>query len=135
MNIEYICGVKDLKHEQLQGFFVDWPNPPDSQTHLKILSNSHTVWLAFDGEKCVGFINAISDNVFYAFIPLLEVLPEYQKHGIGAELVRHMTESLKGMYAIDLLCDESVAAFYEKKGYSQAIGMSKRNYQNQNGNP
>lgn len=35
----------------------------------------------------LGYLNMISDGVLTAFIPLLEVLPEYQGEGIGSELV------------------------------------------------
>lgn len=59
-------------------------------------------------DQVVGFINAISDNVFYAFIPLFEVLPTYQQQGIGREMLRRMFDLLQSMYAIDLLCDERI---------------------------
>ena len=98
---------------------------------MDILRNSYEVWIALDGEKCVGFTNALSDGLFCACIPLLEVLPEYQGTGIGSELVSRMVKSLKGMYAIDIVCDESVAPFYEKQDFSQCVGMVKRNYDNQ----
>ena len=63
MNIKYKNDIKDLNPDQLTGFFDGWPNPPDLKTHLKILKNSYAVWLAFDGSRCVGFINAISGRV------------------------------------------------------------------------
>ena len=74
-----------------------------------------------------------SDGVFYSFIPLLEVLPEYKGHGIGTELVKQMLETLQNMYAIDIVCDESVAPFYESKDFGRCVGMVKRNYEKQNG--
>ena len=65
--------------EMLEGFFVDWPNPPSTETHLKLLSNSYKVVIAIDPtiNKVVGFITAISDGVLSAYIPLLEVLPAH----------------------------------------------------------
>ena len=70
------------------GFFDGWPNPPSRANFYRILQNSTYVWLAVDKDsnKVVGFINAISDKVLTAYIPLLEVIPEYQKQGIGSEL-------------------------------------------------
>jgi ribosomal protein S18 acetylase RimI-like enzyme len=115
----------------MAGFFVGWLEYPDPETHLQILRNSYAVWLAFDHERCVGFINALSDGVFYAYIPLLEVLPEYQGQGIGTELVWRMIDTLGVMYAIDVVCDESVASFYTAKGFGRCAGMVKRNYANQ----
>ena len=131
MAVTYSSDVTSVTAEQLAGFFVDWPDHPDPETHLEILRRSFAVWLAFDHERCVGFINALSDGVFYAFIPLLEVLPEYQRQGIGDELLRRMIETLESMYAIDVVCDEVVAPFYAAKGFGQCSGMFKRNYANQ----
>ena len=131
MPIRYTDQISNLSPDQIAGFFVDWPNSPDTEKHMEVLRNSYKVWLAFDGDKCVGFINAISDGVFCSHIPLLEVLPKYRRKGIGSELVKRMVNSLEGMYAIDIVCDESVAAFYEDKGFDRRVGMVKRNYDNQ----
>ena len=131
MPITYTCNITSLCAEQLHGFFVGWPSHPDPPTHLAILRGSFAVWLALDGDRCVGFINALSDGMFYAYIPLLEVLPEYQGQGIGVELVKRMLETLDSMYAVDVVCDDSVAPFYEILGFGRCVGMVKRNYANQ----
>lgn len=117
----------------LEGFFVGWPKHPSPLTHYEILKNSFSVWIALDGERCVGFINALSDWVFYSYIPLLEVLPDYQGKGIGSELLSRMVQALDEMYAIDIVCDESIESFYTQKGFSGLVGTVKRNYQNQGG--
>ena len=131
MRIAYTDKAESVRAEQLSGFFAGWPDHPDPEAHLEILRGSHTAWLAFDNNQCVGFINALSDGVFYAYIPLLEVLPDYRGKGIGKELVTRMLETLSDMYAIDIVCDESVASFYDKLGLSRCVGMVKRNYENQ----
>ena len=96
-----------------------------------MLRGSNACWLALDGDRCVGFVNAISDGVFYAHIPLLEVLPEYRGQGIGKGLVRRMMQTLEGMYAIDVVCDESVVPCYEGMDLSRCVAMMKRNYAHQ----
>jgi len=131
IKITYTNNVRSLRPEHLRGFFVDWPHHPDPQAHLHILQGSAAVWCAYDEDQCVGFINAISDGVFYAFIPLLEVLPDYQGNGIAIELVKRMIDSLEQMYAIDIICDESIAPFYEKLSFTKCTGMVIRNYHNQ----
>ena len=132
MTVLYTNSPQSVTAEQLSGFFVGWPAHPDPQTHLEILRRSHAVWLAFDGDQCVGFVNALSDGVFYAYVPLLEVLPGYQGKGIGQELMKRMLDSLSGMYAIDVVCDEAVAPFYDRMGFSRCAGMIRRDYRNQN---
>lgn len=131
--IRYTDDVTTLTAESLTGFFVGWPSPPSPEVHLRMLQGSHTVWLALDHDRCVGFINAISDGVLMAFIPLLEVLPSHQGQGIGAELVRRMTDSLSKMYAIDVVCDEKVVPFYERLGLQRGVAMMLRNYDRQSG--
>lgn len=133
--IIYSDSLDGITAEKLQGFFVGWPNPPTPQTHLRILQGSATVILALDdlSGQVVGFINAVGDGFHAAFIPNLEVLPEYQGQGIGSELVRRMLEKLEGYYAVDLLCDPDVQPFYERLGLRRATGMLWRNYPRQNG--
>lgn len=129
--IVYTDDVSRVTAAALTGFFVGWPNPPAPATHLAILQGSAAVWLALDGARCVGFVNALSDGVFYAYIPLLEVLPAYQGRGIGSELMRRMVRTMSEMYAIDVLCDAEVAPFYARLGFKQGVGMFHRNYTKQ----
>jgi ribosomal protein S18 acetylase RimI-like enzyme len=130
-SVTFTNRLESLREDQLEGFFVGWPEHPNPAAHLAILRGSHEAWLALDGVRCVGFINAISDGIFYAYIPLLEVLPRYQRMGIGSELVRRMLDTLRHMYAIDLVCDEVLAPFYTTKGFSRQVGMIVRNGANQ----
>lgn len=131
MAVIYTNNLESVRENQLAGFFVGWPQHPDPAAHLAILRGSYTAWLAIDHERCVGFINALSDGVFCAYLPLLEVLPEYQGQGIGTELLQRMVDSLKSMYAIDIVCDESIVPFYSAKGFIRCAGMVQRNYANQ----
>lgn len=135
--IKYVTTPDAITPAQLTGFFVGWPSPPDNQTHLEILKAADHVVLAIDSEtdQVVGFINAISDRIHAAYIPLLEVLPEYKRKGIGAELVKRILTEIGELYMIDLLCDADVQPFYEKLGLTQATGMRIRNLDNQSGEP
>jgi ribosomal protein S18 acetylase RimI-like enzyme len=126
MKITYTDNLDPIATENLKGFFDGWPNPPDPARHLEILQASYKVWLALDDENCVGFINALSDGILHAYIPLLEVLPAYQGRGIGSRLVLQMVRSLEGIYAIDIVCDAQAAGFYNRLGFSQLVGMVKR---------
>jgi GNAT superfamily N-acetyltransferase len=131
--ITYTDTLDGITPEQLQGFFVGWPHPPSPETHLKLLKGSSHVVLALDGARVVGFINAISDGVLSAFVPLLEVLPEYQGRGIGGELVRQMLERLRDFYTVDLVCDPDLQPFYQRFGMRPYTAMLARNYDRQSG--
>jgi len=132
-NITFSDSADSINQESLQGFFVGWDNPPTPETHLKLLKESTYRVVALDGEKVVGFITAITDKTLAAYIPSLEVLPQYQKMGIGQELVKRMLANLDGYYMIDLLCDQELQPFYETLGMQKAQGMRIRNYGSQNG--
>ncbi len=120
--IQYKDSINGITADMLKGFFVGWPNPPSPEVHLEILIKSSHIVLAIDTvtEKVIGFITAISDDIISAYMPLLEVLPEYKGKGIGTELMRRMMQKLKGLYMIDLICDKDKVSFYEKFGLSSA---------------
>ena len=133
--IVYTDSIAGISSMNLRGFFVGWPNPPSPATHLKILKNSHYVILAIDNSTgdVVGFVNAISDGVISAYIPLLEVLPKYQGRGIGNELMNRVLDKLGDLYMIDLMCDEKTQDFYRNFGMQKASGMMIRNFKKQSG--
>ena len=131
--VVYTESPEGILIEHLQGFFVGWKQAPTPERHLQLLGKSDYVILAKDGEKVVGFITAITDHVLAAYIPLLEVLPEYQNQGIGKELAKRMLEKLQDFYMVDLLCDPQLQSFYEQMGMQKAAGMMKRNYSKQSG--
>lgn len=118
-----------------EGFFDGWPNPPSNAVFMRILQNAAHIMLAIDDHtgEVVGFITALSDGVLTAYIPLLEVVPAYQKQGIGKELTRRMLDKLKDIYMVDLLCDPDLQEFYEGLGMRRAQGMLIRNYEFQSG--
>lgn len=135
--IRYADSIENISAEMLEGFFVGWSNPPSRETLLKILGNSYVVIVAVDDskEKVIGLINAISDGVLCAHIPLVEVLPQYRSKGIGKELVSRMLAKLKKFYGVSLICDEGLQSFYTRFGMSPGVGMNIRNYERQSASP
>lgn len=134
--IRYATSLDGVASHQLAGFFVDWPNPPGPDQFRRILDgSSHIVPAIADeaGGKVVGFISAVSDGVLSAYIPLLEVLPEWQHRGIGSELVRRMIDQLEPLYLIDLSCDPDLTPFYQQFGFTSSTAMLKRSYPHQAG--
>jgi len=114
------------------GFFAGWPNPPDATMHLRLLRGSYLAYVAVDAatNKVVGFVNAISDGVLSAYIPLLEVLPQYQGRDIGSTLVKHVLANLADLYMIDIVCDENIQPFYAKLGATNWTASIFRNHKN-----
>ncbi len=123
--ITYSTDNTALTEDMLTEFFVGWPIRPCPARHLRALRGSHRVVVAFDGDRVVGFINAISDGELAAFIPWLEVLPSHQGRGVGRELVRRLCAELAGYYSIDLICDP-LGSYYSALGFQQLLGMGLR---------
>ncbi|MEO6694391.1 MAG: GNAT family N-acetyltransferase [Ignavibacteria bacterium] len=133
--IVYQENLDNINPQMLNNFFQGWISFPSQEKHFELLQKSSYKIIAVDREKNIvaGFITAISDGVLSAYIPFLEVIPDYKNHGIGSELVTRMFEKLKDCYMIDILCDEDVQGFYEKLGMKKSTGMIIRNYKKQSG--
>ena len=135
--ITYTSSLDGITSDHLEGgFFAGWPNPPSPAAHYRILANSAARVLAHteDG-NVVGFITAITDGISCAYIPHLEVLPEYQGRGIGTQLVKEILAKLRQFYMIDLVCDPDLQPFYERLGMRAVVGMVVRNYDRQSCEP
>lgn len=133
--MKYTSNIEDISPRMLAGFFVGWPNPPSPSTLYKALRNSHSFVAAIDErtETVVGFAYALSDRVFYSYIPLLEVLPSHQNQGIARSLIDRLCNQLEGHYAIDICCDGDLDGFYGKLGFKKTSGAVKRFYNHQSG--
>lgn len=128
--ISYITSLEGISPSQLEGFFVGWKKPLNVEQHYEILKNSAYFCLAYDTEqkKVIGFVNALSDHVNFAFIPMLEVLPLYKNKGIGSQLMKNILEQLSHITCIDLSCDEELQSFYQEFGMLKSHGMVVRRY-------
>ena len=72
---------------------VGWERRTVDRDRLaQLVRGSLYVISAWDGDRLVGFARAISDGAFNAYISTVAVLPEYQKQGIGRELIRRLVE-------------------------------------------
>jgi ribosomal protein S18 acetylase RimI-like enzyme len=123
--ITYSRSLDNIDPQDLQGFFVGWDKPLTPEQHYEILQNSQYIVIATDQQtkKIVGFINALSDRIRFAYIPMLEVLPDYQGKGIGTELMRKLLDDLSHLGCIDLSCDENLQNFYQKFGMIKHYAM------------
>ncbi len=82
MDIKYQKDLVDISSEQLSHFCVGWKYPISGEEMYLILQNSYRFILAKDGNDVVGFVNSLSDGLRFAFIPMLEVLPNYKNKAL-----------------------------------------------------
>jgi ribosomal protein S18 acetylase RimI-like enzyme len=126
MGFRLADSLEGVTAERLKGFFAGWSRRPSPEEHLRILRESRHVVIAWVGDEVAGFINAVGDGGFSAYIPLLEVREEHRHHGIGHALVERMQEELRDYYMVDLTCDSDLRPFYVSMGMRALTAMAIR---------
>jgi ribosomal protein S18 acetylase RimI-like enzyme len=123
MNIEYKEN-KDFNADDLRDLFlsVEWSSGHYPDKLVVAMKNSSTVFTAWDGPKLVGLINALDDGIMTAYIHYLLINPEYQKMGIGKQLVAMMKEKYSNYLRTVLIAYEKETPFYEHLGFNIGEG-------------
>ncbi len=124
MGIIYNDTKKDLPIDQLHRLFVavGWSDggelPENMKTgFIKPWIHSTLVVSAWDCDRLVGVVRVLSDTIFRSVIYDLFVAPEYQKKGIGSELVNRCLEHYPDSGW--LVCTEGKTPyFYKKLGFA-----------------
>lgn len=123
MDIEYRTE-KDLPCEELYQLFlaVGWATEETTTPEMLKKFNvgfidSTFVFSAWIDGKLVGCVRVLSDLHFRSIILDLAVLPEYQKKGIGTELVRRCRNVCEGSEW--LVQTDKAKPFYEKIGFKE----------------
>ncbi|WP_295052262.1 GNAT family N-acetyltransferase [Sulfuricurvum sp.] len=91
-------------------------NPDD----LKIaFSNSMYKCFVYDGTILIGVGRAIADGVDVSYLCDVAVHPEYQRCGIGKQIVRKLLEFSTGYNKILLFSSMGKEPFYSKLGFDK----------------
>lgn len=102
---------------------VGWTNYVNAPDMLeRAYQNSPLKIGAFDGDKLIGVIRVVGDGESIVFIQDLLVLPEYQRKGIGTQLIRAVMERFPSVYQLELMTDhtEKTISFYKSLGFVKA---------------
>lgn len=101
---------------------VGWTNYTSNPTMLQnALEHSLFLISARDEEgNLIGFLRAVGDGYSIVYIQDIIVLPEYQRQGIGTQLIRQTLEHFKEVYQMILTTDSELKtiAFYESNGFT-----------------
>ncbi|WP_414855091.1 GNAT family N-acetyltransferase [Brevibacillus sp. IT-7CA2] len=77
-------------------------------------------------EELVGFLRAMTDYTFDCYINDLAVHKDYQKLGIGKQLLNHLTALLGDGVLVFLISSQDATSFYTKinfKGEFEKVGQ------------
>ena len=101
---------------------VGWSNYTSNPTMLQnALEHSLFLISARDEDgKLVGFLRAVGDGYSILYIQDIIVLPEYQRQGIGTQLLRQTLKYFNEVYQMILTTDSELKtiAFYEDNGFT-----------------
>lgn len=89
MNIVY-RDTHDFQSADLQDLFlsVEWSSGHYPERLVIAMKHFETVYTAWNGNRLVGLICAMDDGIMTAYVHYLLVNPEYQRLGIGKQLVK-----------------------------------------------
>jgi predicted N-acetyltransferase YhbS len=91
--------------------------PVDDRDAMRaMLRNANIVVTAWDGEKMVGVARSLSDKAYVTYLADLAVRTEYQRIGIGKELIRH-TKAVAPKAQMILLAAPDAETYYPHVGF------------------
>jgi GNAT superfamily N-acetyltransferase len=104
------CAVRRLYDH------VGWTRPASEEALAEVLKAGPAVG-AWDGDKLVGFVRALSDGYLVAYVEDVMVHEEYQRSGVGKKLMTRLLEEIGGVAKVNLFCEGPVVKFYEGSGF------------------
>ena len=123
MNIEY----KLNKHitssqfiEVLKNSTLGKRRPIDDLETIKsMIEHADIIVTATKDDKTIGVARAVTDFNYCCYLSDLAVDEQYQKHGIGKELISKVQEQLNDKCKIILLSAPDAREYYPKIGFTQ----------------
>ena len=117
--------TKNFSEKELRDLFlsVGWSSGNYPDKLVIAMRNSSSVFTAWDGDKLVGLINVLDDNVMTAYVHYLLIMPEYQHIGIGKNLIKMVSENYNDYLRIVLIAYDKEIEFYKHCGFE--VGEAK----------
>ena len=120
-NIEY-SNSRNIPVDQLIRLYksVGWSSADKPEALQRAMTDCHSLITAWDGDRLVGLANAISDGHLVVYYPHLLVDSDYQRRGIGRQLMRVLMARYDGFHQQVLVADGLATGFYSKCGFVRA---------------
>lgn len=103
---------------------VGWLNSNQHTISLSMILNCAGILAARDNnDKLIGFVKVLSDGEYYTQLAEIIVHPNYQRQGIGKQLMNEV-QKIWGDTPIFIMTSAETITFFEKCGYIQQDSMS-----------
>ena len=100
--------------------------PVDDRPRMEqMLRGANLVVTAWDGESLVGIARSVSDFAYCTYLSDLAVHLDYQRRGIGKELMRR-TQARGGQATVFLFAAPKAVDYYAHVGFSGGSGWMLR---------
>ena len=109
---------------------VGW-NGMDQELRNPSMTSYYHIAL-YEGTEMIGVVDSVSNGVTDAYIQDLIVHPDYQRKGIGTELMNRMISYMKekNIYMVSVLFEENLKSFYERFGFYTMLSGQLETYAN-----
>ena len=120
INYKNIISVKEYNDMRAA---VEWKVLDEAQAQTG-LDNSLYMTAAYDGDEPVGFARVIGDGGYMYLVADVMVKPEYQKKGIGKQMIKDINNWFESIAAdgqcimVNLMATKGNEEFYSKLGYT-----------------
>lgn len=97
-----------------------WSSASKPTELMTALRGSHSLATARADGRLIGLANAISDGCLVAYFPHMLVHPDWQRQGVGRQLMQAMLDRYGGFHQLILAADGDAVGFYASMGFSRA---------------
>ncbi|WP_195575240.1 GNAT family N-acetyltransferase [Paenibacillus sp. 1001270B_150601_E10] len=123
MNIKYVETKQDITAKDVSRVFeasgIKRPYQ-DLERMERMIQNADVLITAWHENKMVGLARAITDFSYCCYLSDLAVDKEYQRYGIGRELVKRVKDQIGEESSLILLSSPIAMEYYPKLGFSKA---------------
>ena len=110
-------------HEEIIALYdsVKWTAYTDNPDTLrKGIKNSLLTLAACEDDKLIGLIRTVGDGYTVVLIQDIIVHPEYQRQGIGSQLIKAVLSRFSHVRQIQLVTDNTpkTTGFYKSRGFA-----------------
>jgi len=112
-----------ISTEALKALFqqTSWAKHRNDKDIAELLANSPIRLGVWQENRLVGYARALTDGRFRALIDDVVVDESCRGSGIGSEIITRLVTRLAAVEEVFLLADESMVAYYERRGFKRTM--------------